>query len=265
MKTSDSIPTSSIAEASPKSLERTILGVRFFVGSSEEAVARGLAGGLVVVPSAPMLVELTRDPEYRAAATEADLVITDSGFMVLVWWLLKREWLPRTSGLKYLQILLQPERIQATGPCVWIMPSLASARRLIEWLNSQKVPATLEDCYIAPHYPSGPVLDSEVISFIRTRSPRQVVVALGGGSQEKLGLYIKRTLGSAVGIHCIGAAIGFLTGDQVKIPTWADRAFLGWLVRCGSAPRRFVPRYWNSLRLGRLLWRHQESLPSLNP
>ena len=65
------------------SLHRTILGVRFVVGSSEEAARRGLSGGLVVVPAAPALVEIVRDSEYREAARSADLVLTDSGFMVL--------------------------------------------------------------------------------------------------------------------------------------------------------------------------------------
>ncbi|MBI3870638.1 MAG: WecB/TagA/CpsF family glycosyltransferase [Verrucomicrobia bacterium] len=249
----------------PAGPERTILGVRFFAGSSEAAVERGLAGGLVVVPSAPMLVELAHDLEYRAAATEADLVITDSGFMVLLWWLLRREWLPRTSGLKYLQIMLGPERRRSLGRCVWIMPSLAAARRLVAWLSSQRVVASLDDCYIAPHYSAGPVVDQELLVFVRSRSPSQVVVALGGGTQEKLGLHLKQRLGFPVGIHCIGAAIGFLTGDQVRIPTWADRMFLGWLARCLSAPSRFIPRYWKSLSLGILLWRYQESTPSPHP
>ena len=35
----------------------------------------------------------------------------------------------------------------------------------------------------------------------------------------------------APAIHCIGAALGFLTGDQVRIPHWADQWILGWLFR----------------------------------
>ena len=242
--------------------ERTILGVRFFVGGSEAAVVRGRRGGLVVVPSAPMLLELARDPEYRAAATQADLVITDSGFMVVLWWLIKGEWLPRTSGLKYLRIMLQQEHRDCLTRTIWIMPSLSAARRLITWLASQGVTICLEHCYIAPHYPRGPVSDPDLLGFIHSREPSQVVVALGGGTQEKLGLYLKNQLGLSVGIHCIGAAIGFLTGDQVSIPGWADRFFLGWFLRCLSAPSRFIPRYWKSVSLGALLWRYQESSPT---
>lgn len=44
---------------------RQILGIRFFVGDAPKAVAIGSRGGLVVVPAAPALMELRRDPEYR--------------------------------------------------------------------------------------------------------------------------------------------------------------------------------------------------------
>lgn len=44
-------------------------------------------------------------------------------------------------------------------------------------------------------------------------------------------------------IHCIGAALGFLTGDQVHIPNWADKVYLGWLLRSLAQPRVFIPAF----------------------
>ena len=64
---------------------RQILGVRFFTGSTEEAVVLGLRGGLVVVPAAPLLVSAAEDPATQAALVESDLALTDSGLMVLLW------------------------------------------------------------------------------------------------------------------------------------------------------------------------------------
>ena len=240
---------------------RTILGVRFFSGPSEDAVRRGLRGGLVVVPSAPALVEIVRDPEYREATRCADLVLTDSGFMVLAWWLLKREWLPRTSGLRYLKIMLDCPELSLTTQAVWIMPSLASARRCLHWLQANGHPVTLDSFYIAPHYPKGPVHDPDLLAFISRRKPAQIILGLGGGTQEKLGLYLKSGVDYRPGIHCIGAAIGFLTGDQVHIPEWADRFLLGWLFRCADQPMRFIPRYWRGGKLGWLIWRYRELSP----
>jgi UDP-N-acetyl-D-mannosaminuronic acid transferase (WecB/TagA/CpsF family) len=242
-------------------IERTILGVRFFVGSSEEAARRGLEGGLVVVPAAPALAEIVRDREFREAARCADLVLTDSGFMVLVWWILTREWLPRTSGLRYLRLLLAAPQMRAQSSPVWIMPSLAAARRCMRWLQRHGHQASFDSFYIAPYYPPGPVHDPGLLAFVRERRPSHVFLGLGGGTQEKVGLYLKRHLDHRPGIHCIGAAIGFLTGEQVRIPDWADRLLLGWLLRCADRPTRFVPRYWRSRKLGWLMWRYRERSP----
>ena len=64
-------------------------------------------------------------------------------------------------------------------------------------------------------------------------------------------------------IHCIGAAIAFLSGDQVNIPVWGDRFYLGWLLRCLSDPKRYIPRYWDARKLIALMVRYRDRLPDL--
>jgi UDP-N-acetyl-D-mannosaminuronic acid transferase (WecB/TagA/CpsF family) len=64
-------------------------------------------------------------------------------------------------------------------------------------------------------------------------------------------------------IHCIGAAIAFLSGDQVQIPMWADKFYMGWLFRSISEPKRYVPRYWDARKLLRLMMRYRDQLPDL--
>jgi UDP-N-acetyl-D-mannosaminuronic acid transferase (WecB/TagA/CpsF family) len=64
-------------------------------------------------------------------------------------------------------------------------------------------------------------------------------------------------------IHCIGAAIAFLSGDQVRIPVWVDQAGLGWLWRSASNPPRFIPRYWAARHLATMMLRYRDRLPSL--
>jgi UDP-N-acetyl-D-mannosaminuronic acid transferase (WecB/TagA/CpsF family) len=86
-------------------------------------------------------------------------------------------------------------------------------------------------------------------------------VTIGGGTQERLGLYLKRNLQPLPAIHCIGAAIAFLSGDQVRIPLWADRLYLGWLFRCLSEPGRYVPRYWSARKLIGIMLRYREQMP----
>lgn len=245
----------------PKGRARTILGIPFFAGSAQEAVDIGCSGGLVVVPAAPALVDLPNDPAYRDALLGADLVITDSGLMVLMWRLLKWEKIKRVSGLKYLRLLLRKPFLRESGAVFWVMPSIAARDRNIVWLREQGFAATTEDTHVAPIYPKGTINDPELLSILKTRHPSQIIVGLGGGTQERLGLYLRNALDYRPGIHCIGAAIGFLNGDQVNIPTWADRLYLGWLFRCISEPSKFLPRYWSAKSLIWMLVKYKHHLP----
>jgi UDP-N-acetyl-D-mannosaminuronic acid transferase (WecB/TagA/CpsF family) len=242
---------------------RRILGVRFFVGGAPQAVALGAGGGLVVVPAAPSLVELVRDRAYRQALLEADLAITDSGFMVLLWNTMMWDRIQRVSGLEYLKLLLTRPEFGESNVALIVMPSKSSLECNLRWLAAQGFPIRREDCYVAPKYGSGPIADDSLLKLVNNRRPRHVIIALGGGVQERLGLYLKKSATAQPAIHCIGAAIGFLSGDQVRIPGWADRWILGWLFRCVTHPRRFVPRYAKALRLPMLLWRYRDRMPDL--
>jgi UDP-N-acetyl-D-mannosaminuronic acid transferase (WecB/TagA/CpsF family) len=100
---------------------------------------------------------------------------------------------------------------------------------------------------------------------INTVRPLHVVLTVGGGVQERLGLYLKRNADMLPAIHCIGAAIAFLSGDQVSIPVWADKFYLGWLFRSISSPGRYIPRYWDARKLFMLMLRYRSNLPDLKP
>ncbi len=242
------------------SFER-ILGIRFFIGSAEEAVQIGLQGGLIVVPAAPAMVELQINEQYREAVLNADLAITDSAFMVLLWRILSGRKIQRVSGLKYLRILFETNALRES--VFWIMPNSAARDQNLAWLKSQGYGFTDADCYLAPHYSNGPVADDALIGIMNERRPRHIVVCLGGGTQEKVGLMLKHKCNFKTSIHCLGAAIGFLSGNQVRIPNWGDKYYLGWFFRCLSEPKKYVPRYWKALKLVPLMFRYRENPPRL--
>lgn len=248
--------------ANNPSVFQRILGVRFFTGTAEDAVKIGVQGGLVVVPAAPALVELQTNQHYREAVFNADLAITDSGLMVLIWRLLTGRSIARVSGLKYLKLLFETRALQPREAVLWIMPTAAARTQNLAWLQSQGYDFTESDCYLAPQYPVGGIQDEALIRLVDQRRPKHIVVCLGGGTQERLGLMLKRQCASKPSIHCIGAAIGFLTGNQVHIPAWADRLYLGWLFRCFSEPGKFVPRYWKACKLLPLMIRYRENPPT---
>jgi UDP-N-acetyl-D-mannosaminuronic acid transferase (WecB/TagA/CpsF family) len=210
---------------------RTILGVRFFAGTAPEAVQLGLRGGLVVAPSAPVLVTMAEEAGTRAALQRSRLALTDSGLMVLLWNLLQRDRVVRVSGLEYLVRLLEEPELREPGAMFWIMPHEKALARCLAWLRERGYPVGREQFYLAPLYPAGELRDEALLGAI------------------------------APGIHCIGAAIGFLSGDQVHIPMWADRWRLGWLFRFLSAPLQFAPRYWKARRLVGLMLRYGAQAP----
>lgn len=239
---------------------RSILGINFFVGDAVQAVHRMKDGGLLVVPAAPALKNLPHDAGYRKALLEADLVITDSAFMVLIWNYLQKDSIRRVSGLEYLTALLKQPSFAEPHESFWVMPSQESARINCKWLVEKGINLTPEDMYAAPLYGKS-IHDPALLERIHERRPRHIVVTLGGGTQERLGLYLRQSLHYSPSIHCVGAAIAFLSGDQVHIPAWADRMYLGWLLRCVSDPKRYLPRYWDARKLLSLMVRHGSSLP----
>ncbi len=239
-----------------------ILGVDFYCGTARETITRMKQGGLLVVPAAPALKDLPYNPDYREALLQADLAITDSAFMVLIWNLISRRRVPRVSGLEYLKELLEEPDVREPGNTLWIMANPKSARMNLEWLRGEGIAVDEQDVYLAPLY-KGEIQDEILLRKMAAHRYKHVVVTVGGGTQERLGLYLKRNLSYLPAIHCIGAAIAFLSGDQVHIPTWADQTGLGWLFRCLSAPAAYVPRYWAARKLVWLMLRYRSELPPL--
>lgn len=240
-----------------------ILGIRFFNGTVAEAVDQALqARGLIVAPSGTCFTRLTEDPVYRAAMTQADLVLPDSGFMVLLWRLLRSGRITRISGLSYLQELLRRPELKENGAVLWILPHAKALEKTMCWLQAHEFAAAPEDFYVAPIYGSR-VEDPLLVARISARHPRHLIIALSGGVQEKLGFYLRENTGYRLTIHCIGAALGFITGYQIAIPAWADRLYLGWFLRLLSNPRRFLPRALSAFALPRLITKYGENMPPL--
>lgn len=231
-----------------------ILGLPFLNGSVAEAVDYATrSGGLVVAPSGTCFDRLQKDAEYREAVSTADLVLPDSGLFVSLCRLLRRINLTRISGLAYLKHLIGNDAFRAARTC-WVLPHEAAREKLLAWAGVAGLPITAADCYVAPIY-SSHVQDDALVAMLRDRAARHVIIAIGAGAQEKLGWYLREHLGRALTIHCIGGALGFLTGDQVAIPGWADRLYLGWFFRLLANPRVFIPRLWNARVLPALLIR----------
>lgn len=288
-----------VKSADKKFRTKRVLGIDFFDGTAEEAVEwASQHGGLIVAPAAPSMIALQTDLAFREAITQGDLAIADSGWMVLFWRILRGEKLTRISGLKFFKCLLQRPEIRTLGNLFWVLPSEIAKQKTLAWAQNEDFPLTSADLYVAPRYlegrpkPAGrggcrpdpgagsdappsqemgrdrarpSIKDEELIEIIRKRRPKHIIVAIGGGMQDKIGNYIKQNCGYRPGIYCIGAAPGFVTGDQVRIPMWADRFYLGWIFRLFAQPRTFGPRFWSVRNLPSLILKYGAQMPDPIP
>jgi len=192
----------------------------------------------------------------------ADLAIADSGLIVLMWRLLRRENIRRVSGLRYLQQLLAKLKGERNTEIFWVLPNKRARQKLLDWSRREAFAIKIDNCYVAPHY-GLEIEDRHLLALIDERHPAHVVIAIGSGPQEKLGYFLTENLSYRPAIHCIGAALGFITADQITLPDWADRLYLGWLVRLFSQPRVFVPRLWRAHELPWLIWKYGDKMPPM--
>ncbi len=240
-----------------------VLGIRFFNGNVDEGIALMFErGGFLVAPSGTCFPRLRDDETYRRAVIMADMAIPDSGLMVLLCRFLRCEKLSRISGLKYLKHLLRELKGKGTTEIFCVLSSERARRKLFKWSRREVFPIAVTNCYVAPQYDSK-VEDESLISLLEQNRPSHVIIGVGSGAQEKLGYYLRENLSYRPSIHCIGAALGFVTGDQIAIPDWVDQLYLGWFLRLISRPHRSIIRLIRGLELPWLIWKYGESLPPM--
>lgn len=243
-----------------------MLGVDFFNDGIETALEfADSAGGLILAPSGPGLAALGRNRHYDAALRAADLNLIDSGYLALLWQRHTGERVRRHSGLKFVTALIQYPAFRENYSQLWVVPDRAHARGIHRYLCDEGVFLKESAFYEAPFYDRFPIEDPALLERIRERRPDYVLVCVAGGKQEALGHWLRDNLDYRPAIVCIGAAIAFLSGQQARIPVWADRVYIGWLLRILAEPRTYLPRYWGARGLRGLVRRHGSEFPAPQP
>lgn len=226
-----------------------LFDIKFVNGTYKEIRERLNKGGIMVVPAAPALATIHSDAAYYEALKQSDFAIFDSGFLCLLLLILKGFKAKKLSGLAFLRSFLT-EVVQMSPNTVFLIdPSPEDSVQNRSLLNRMGYDLKESHQYVAPKYASGEIQDARVIAMIRELRPSFVIINLGGGVQERLGVYLAKNLDFKPSFICTGAAIAFLTGSQASIPSLVDRLYLGWLVRCISDPGRYIPRYLQGFRL----------------
>ena len=235
-----------------------ILGIDFIADSVEKVVNILKKGGLLLVPAAPALINIKNDPAYYKALKKADVVIPDSGFMVMAWNLFHKKKIRRLSGLEFLTCFLNDHEVRTAKDILLVDPNKEESELNLAYLNNNGFNLSSDCSYLAPFYRGKAVEDKVLLKLIEERKPKYIIINIGGGTQEKLGIYLRNNLSYKPAIICTGAAIAFLTGKQAKIPNWGDKFYLGWLFRCIQKPKLYVPRYLKAFKLALIMLQYRD-------
>lgn len=236
-----------------------ILGIGFFNDTVDKCYQYlAINGGLMTAPSGPGLASIPQEPVYYEAIRNSDILIPDSGYMVLVWNFISKEKINRLSGLEFINYFVTEFPKGGYANLFLVNPTQDEQDANLNYLQGLGINITEDDCYLAPFY-GKKVEDEALLALLEVKRPKWVLINIGGGTQEILGSYLKNKLSYKPALICTGAAIAFKTGKQVDIPVWADQWYLGWLFRIMSSPQKYYKRYLEAIPLAKLLLKYKDA------
>ncbi len=203
--------------------------------------------GLFVFPAGPALASIERSRHYYDSILKADLVFFDSGFFVLLLKIFKNVKVCKFSGYKFLNLFFHFLKKNKKKSIFCIDPNLKFSKSNTSFLKNLGLKKIYS--HIAPKYKIENLQDAKLLKKLKKVKPDYIITNIGGGTQEILGLYLKRNLKYKTTILCTGAAISFFTKDQAPINSLIDQLYLGWFIRLIFNPFIFFKRYLYSLKL----------------
>ena len=165
-----------------------IFNIKFHDISFEILSKKLNKGVLIMFPAAPALVNIYKDKSYYKSLKNSDYVLFDSGYLCLLLRFLKNIQVKKMSGLKFLILFLK---------------KLKKSKKKIFLINPTKIDNEINDQYlksigvrtikgyVAPNYLNN-VIDKKLLKILNKLKPNYILINLGGGTQEKLGLFIKK-------------------------------------------------------------------------
>jgi len=205
--------------------------------------------GLFLFPSGPGLSSIEKEIPYLKALKNADYNFFDSGYFVLLLKYFKKIDVNKFSGYLFIKLFLEYIKKNNNKKLFLVDPNIRLSVSNTKLFNKIGVSKKNINNYIAPHYDSKSISDKRLLDIVKNIKPDYILLNIGGGTQEILGLYIKNNINFKCTIMCTGAAISFFTGDQAPINVFFDKIYLGWLIRIIFNPSVFLPRYLKTLKL----------------
>ena len=214
--------------------------------------------GLFLFPSGPGLSLLEKEIEYQNSLKEADFVFFDSGYFVLLLRIFKNIKVNKFSGYKFLENFFSYLKKDKNKSVFCIDPSSLLSKSNQRYFDNIGISKIYN--YSAPKYNHRNIKDNKLLKKLNIIKPNFILTNIGGGTQEILGLYLKKKLKFKTSIICTGGAISFFTGDQAPIGRYIDKFYLGWLVRIIYKPQIFFMRYLRTLKFTDIFFRYKDNI-----
>ena len=166
-----------------------ILGIQFFKGKTEEVfIFLKNKGGLLTVPAAPALVTIAHDKDYYDALLESDIVIPDSGYMVLIWNTFFKNKINKISGLEFINFFVENIHKFKDDTFFLVNPSDVDGKINKDFLTGKGLKLEEKDIYTAPFY-NGNVNDFHLLSLIESQKPKWVFINIVAELKKNLAYF----------------------------------------------------------------------------
>ena len=242
------------------------LGVGFDRLSQQQVIERlGLVTaespfGYITTPNVDHVVRLDRErsePAIGAAYANADLCVCDSRVLALLA-RLRGIRLPVVTGsdltaAMFGNVLRGGDRVAVVGGSADLVRTLSGRYPHIDFVHHGPPMGLRQDV----------AAQAVAAAFIAEAKARFTFLAVGSPQQELIAARVRGATGFGL---CVGAALEFLTGDQVRAPEALRRTGLEWAYRLASDPRRLWRRYLvEGPQVFRLAWRWRAPIAGDGP
>ena len=148
--------------------------------------------GLFVFPAGPALASIQQSPKYHQSLQKSDFVFFDSGLFVLLLRVFKNIKVKKFSGYKFLSLFFNYLKKNKKKSIFCVDPNLhfsKSNKILLKQLGLKKI-----ENYIPPMYEISKLVDKKLLKILNKKRPDFILINIGGGVQEILGLYLRNNL-----------------------------------------------------------------------
>ncbi len=221
-------------------------GITFLNIEFKELFQKIQKGGILVAPAASALINIKNDKDYYNSLKKSDFAILDSGLLCVLLRIFKQYKVKKLSGYLFLRNLIK--ELKYKNICLMcINPNKEESILNSNFLKKNNINNIVS--YVAPIYKKKNISDKKLIKIIKKKKPKYIFINIGGGVQEKLGIFLRDNANYKPIIICTGAAIAFMTKKQAPINDFIDKVYLGWLFRIIYNPRVFMYRTLSSVKL----------------